>query len=106
MQISGRLIQIALKTKGPDLIMTNALAQHTWVSGDEGEEDAYEIRQDSFQIFMETLLGQQLGQYHVVVGDENTRLHARLESETDVLGLHIFEKGPRLLRIMQQEDAC
>ena len=88
-QISGRIMQVCFKTKGPDLVTTNCLAPHTWASGDITMEDAYEIRQHYFQLFPETLLEQKNKHLHLVVGDLNTRLHAQLESETYVIGKHI-----------------
>ena len=42
-QITGRLIQICLKTKGPNLVITNTLAPHAWVSGDRSKDDMLEI---------------------------------------------------------------
>ena len=78
------MMQLCIKTEGPDLVITNCLAPHTWASGDITKEDAYEIRQDYFQHFTEILLEQKDKHLHLVVGDLNTRLHARLENETDV----------------------
>ena len=46
-QINGRLAQISFKTKGPDLIITNVLAPHTWANGEKSREIAYEIGQSS-----------------------------------------------------------
>ena len=57
-QISGRIMQLCIKTNGPDLVITNCLAPHTWASGGITKEDAYEIRQDYFQLFTELLLEQ------------------------------------------------
>ena len=76
-QISGRLAQISFMTKGPGLIITNALAPHTWANGEKSRETAYEIRPEYFQPFTETLLEHKEGHYHIVLGDMNTRLHAR-----------------------------
>ena len=55
-QISGRLMQVCFKTRGPKLVITNALAPHTWKSGDRTREDMLEIRQDFFQKHTEVLL--------------------------------------------------
>ena len=66
-QISGRLMQVCFKSKGPDLVITNCLAPHTWASGDVSKDDAYEIPQDHFQLFTETLLEQKDKHFHLVV---------------------------------------
>ena len=97
-QISGRIMQICIKTNGPDLVITNCLAPHTWASGGITKEDAYEIRQDYFQLFTELLLEQREKNFHLVVGDLNTRLHARLDNETDVIGKYIFGRGTQFNR--------
>ena len=105
-QINGRLAQICAKIKGPGIIITNALAPHTWANGGKSRETAYEIRQEYFQLFTETLLEQKQGNYHIVVGDMNTRLHARLLRETIILGPHVFDRGGEFLKNMPQFDAA
>ena len=55
-QISGRLMQVCFKTRGPNLVITNTLAPRTWKSGDRTREDMLEIRQDFFQKHTEVLL--------------------------------------------------
>ena len=37
------MMQLCIKTKGPDLVITNCLAPHTWASRDISKEDAYEL---------------------------------------------------------------
>ena len=103
-QIDGRNLQICFKTKGPDLVITNTLAPHTWASGDITKEDALEIRQDYFQSFTETLLDFKENKLHLVVGDLNTRLHARMEGEEEVLGKHIFGRGVEFVKKLPQAD--
>ena len=63
-QINGRLTQISFETKGPDFIITNVLAPHTWANGEKTWERAYEIRQEFFELLMETMLEQKQGKYH------------------------------------------
>ena len=41
---------------------------------------------------------------HLVVGDLNTRLHAQLPNETDVLGKHIFGRGKQFVKNLPQHD--
>ena len=101
-QISGRMMQICSKTKGPDVVITNCLAPHTWASGE--ITPSYEIRQVYFQLFTETLLEQQEKHIHLMVGDLNTRLHAQLENETDVLGKHFFGRGKQFTKNLPQHD--
>ena len=55
-QIGGRLMQICLKTKGPNLVITNTLPARTWKSGDRTRGDMLEIRQDYFQKYTEVRL--------------------------------------------------
>ena len=88
------MMQICIKTNGPDLVITNCLAPHMWAWGGITKEDAYEIRQDYFQLFTELLLEQRDKKFHLVVGDLSTRLHAQPDNETDVIGKHIFGRGP------------
>ena len=97
-------MQICIKTNGPDLVITNCLAPHTWASGGITKEDAYEIRQDYFQIFTELLLEQRGKNFHLVVGDLNTRLHALLENKTDVIGKYIFGRGTQFTKNLPQHD--
>ena len=76
-QISGRLAQICFKTKGPNLVITNTLAPHTWLSGDRTKDDLLEIRQEFFNHYTDILLDHKEKCLHLAVGDFNTRLHAR-----------------------------
>ena len=52
-----------------------------------------EKSEDYFQSVIEQLLDQKDETQHLVVGDLNTRLHAPLEEETDVLRKHIIGRG-------------
>ena len=97
-------MQISPKTNGPDLVITKCLASHTWASGDITKEDAYEIRQDYFQTFTETLLEYKETKMHIVVGELNNRLHVRLENETDVLGKYIFGRGEQFTKKLPQHE--
>ena len=73
------------------------------IRGHTSSEDACEIRQDYSQLFTETRLEQKQGNYHIVV-DPNTRLHARLQDESNLLGPHIFGRGIELVKKMPQSD--
>ena len=55
-QISGRLAQFFFKTKRPNLVITNTLAPHTWLSGDRTKDDMLEIRQEIFNHHTDILL--------------------------------------------------
>ena len=55
------------------------------MNGDKSRETAYEERQEYFQTFTGLMLEQKQGKFRVVIGDMNTRLHARLPSEASTL---------------------
>ena len=97
-------MQICIKTNGPDLVITNCLAPHTWASGGITKEDAYEIRQVYFQLFTEMLFEQKEKNFHLVLGDLNTRLHAQLNNETDIIGKYIFGRGEKFVKNLPQHD--
>ena len=67
-------------------------------------ETAYEIWQEYFQLFTKTRLEQKQGNYHIVVGYMNTRLHARLTKETTTLGPHVFRRNEEFLKNVPQLD--
>ena len=98
------MMQLCIKTKGPDFVITNCLAPHTWASGDITKEDAYEIRHNYFQLCTEILFEQKDKHLHLVVGDLNTRLHAQRENETDVIGKYIFGRGTQFTKNLPQHD--
>ena len=101
-QISGRLLQICFKTKGPNLVITNTLASHTWKSGDRSREDMLEIMQDFFQRYTEILLEHKDNCLHVAVGDFNTRLHGQMAGEESVLGKYVWGRGVKFLKTLDQ----
>ena len=92
-QINGRIAQICFKTRGPNLVITNTLAPHTWKSGDRSREDMLEIRQEFFQSYTETLLEFKDKCLHLAVGDFNTRLHGQLAGEETVIGKFVWGRG-------------
>ena len=103
-QISGRIAQVCFKTKGPNLVITNTLAPHTWKSGDKSRDDMLELRQEFFQSYTEILLEFKDKCLHVAVGDFNTRLHGRLAGEESLLGNHVWGRGVTFLKTQDQSD--
>ena len=83
-------MQICFKTKDSNLVITNTLAPHAWLSGDRSKDDMLEIRQEFFQHYTEILLEQKEKCLHLAVGDFNTRLHASGRGEERVIGAHIL----------------
>ena len=86
------------------MVITNMLAPHAWASGDITKEDAFEIRQDFFQVLTENLLDHREKKLHIAVGDVNTRLHARMEGEENVIGKFVFGRGAEFVRKLPQHD--
>ena len=103
-QITGRLLQICFKTKGPNLVITNTLAPHAWISGDRSKDDMLEIRQEVFQHYTELLLENKEKCFHLAVGDVNTRLHARGRGEERIIGPFVWGRGRQFIQKMTPID--
>ena len=84
--ISGRIMQVCFKCRGPDLVFTNVYAPHTWKNKSTNEE-VYNKRQDFFQQLNEIMIESESKTYHIACGDWNIRVHGRLETEEDVIRL-------------------
>ena len=103
-QISGRLAQICFKTKGPNMVITNTLAPHTWLSGDRSKDDMLEIRQEFFNHYTDILLDHKEKCLHIAVGDFNTRIHARCSGEENVLGPFVWGRGETFVKKLTPLD--
>lgn len=98
------MLKFVFKTKGPNLVITNTLAPHTWLSGDRSKDDMLELRQDFFNHYTDILLDHKEKCLHIAVGDFNTRLHARCSGEENILGPFVWGRGETFVKKLTPLD--
>ena len=87
--ISGNLIEMAFKMRGPPLVIIGAYAPHS--------KRPIEEREGFYTALTETVDRIPLKHEVIIAGDLNVRFHARRKEETDVLGPHVYGRGAEFM---------
>jgi len=102
-QISGRNMTITLDSHTNSVQILNTYAPQSAVGKD--EKDRQKIK-DQYYDETERII-QQTSESDILLiyGDMNARLHARLDTETDIMGKHVFGRGENFLEHNANQDS-
>ena len=89
-QVSGNLMQICFKSKGPDIIVNCAYAPYS------GKNHTFEKREKWFNDLTQHLLVRN-NKMQFTLGDFNTRFHAKTQDDTQI-GKFVFGRGEEFLK--------
>ena len=96
-------MQLFFGTRGPDLVITNFYAPHTWTNR-ETIEEVKEKRMSFHNTLNEVFIESSQGKFHIGCGDAHIRIQGRQKNEEDVIGPHVLGRGDRFVKQLSTDD--